>query len=111
MLWYLHRPGSGIGPNAHSALVSASTGFQHFRIISTPLGRTPKVVLGCSQAQKNMRGAIIYVDKAKLMKALLSSKNKTGSSLDPSRLLFVCSRLSFDDMNVKDDLSKGYTVL
>ena len=40
-------------------LVIASAGFQSFRIISTPLGRTPKVVLGCSQAQKNMRGATI----------------------------------------------------
>ena len=59
LLWYLHRPGSGTGPNAYIPLVSASTGFQNFRIISTPLGRTPKVVLGCSQAQKNKRGAII----------------------------------------------------
>ena len=52
LLWYLHRPGSGTGPNAYIPMVSGSTGFQTFRIISTPLGRTPKVVLGCSQAQK-----------------------------------------------------------
>ena len=48
----MHRPGSGTGPDAYSAFVRASTGSQSFRIISTPLGRTPKVVLGCSQAQK-----------------------------------------------------------
>ena len=48
-LW--NRPVSNEEP--HIPMVSGSTGFQTFRIISTPLGRTPKVVLGCSQAQKH----------------------------------------------------------
>ena len=46
---YLHRTGSGTG---HSA------GLQGFRIISTPLGCTPKVVLGLFASSKNRRGAM-----------------------------------------------------
>ena len=33
-----------------------SAGFQGFRIISTPLGRTPKVVLGCLRKLKKQAG-------------------------------------------------------
>ena len=51
----------GTGPDAYSAFVRASAGFQSFRIISTTLGCTPKVVLGCSQAKKTGVAQNIYV--------------------------------------------------
>ena len=83
LLWYLHRPGSGTGPNAYIPMVSGSTGFQTFRIISTPLGRTPKVVLGCSQAQKTSGAQKINLETEKSHCGIAVSKNDESHLIWP----------------------------
>ena len=54
---YLCRPCSGTGPDGSLRCVTRSTRFKKSRIISTPLVRSG-VPCWCSQAPKNMRGAI-----------------------------------------------------